>query len=525
MSSNNIFPSFFLLLFFLSLINHFYPSGIPAVEGYIKVNPSNLQFIDELNRTKIFHGVNAVYKIAPFYPRTDSFHPNTSLTDIDLKNLRNWGFNIIRLYIAWEGTEPQRGVYNTNYLLNLQKIVQNCQKYGIHVILDAHQDVMSNKFCGEGFPDWAVHYDTEDFPYPFLNYHFRKNETTGAPLTEDCLKHAFFQYYLTRSASNAWQNFYDNYNGIRDAFANFWNFVANYFKSEENILGYEIINEPWAGDFYKDITLLLDQTGKADRVNLMPLYKQVNSAIRKADKNHIILFEPTVSDLLSAGFESSPLGSEDLDKQVFSYHVYCGDVNKTGDPQSRIICSIGDDISFVEKERTVKKLKVGGFLTEFGALSNFSSSGKELNWITGIADDYLRSWTYWQFKYYEDITTAAMPPTIESFYGVDGQLQTLKVKSLSRTYAQSVCGDIIRMKFDPESANFHLQFRVNSICQNQPTVIYLNQDYYYSNGFNVKVNPSKSLKAEQKEKNYLQFTIQPGTVKVGDSIDILITSE
>ena len=29
-------------------------------------------------------------------------------------------------------------------------------KYGIYSLLDAHQDVLSQKFCGEGIPDWAV---------------------------------------------------------------------------------------------------------------------------------------------------------------------------------------------------------------------------------------------------------------------------------------------------------------------------------------------------------------------------------
>ena len=29
-------------------------------------------------------------------------------------------------------------------------------KYGINVLLDMHQDVLSAKFCGEGIPDWAV---------------------------------------------------------------------------------------------------------------------------------------------------------------------------------------------------------------------------------------------------------------------------------------------------------------------------------------------------------------------------------
>ena len=30
-------------------------------------------------------------------------------------------------------------------------------QYGIYSLLDCHQDVLSEKFCGEGVPDWAVY--------------------------------------------------------------------------------------------------------------------------------------------------------------------------------------------------------------------------------------------------------------------------------------------------------------------------------------------------------------------------------
>ena len=64
----------------------------------------------------IFHGVNTVYKTFPFYPDTENYNSNYSLTDLDLQNLRNWGFNHIRLHIAWEGVEPVRGEYNYTYI-------------------------------------------------------------------------------------------------------------------------------------------------------------------------------------------------------------------------------------------------------------------------------------------------------------------------------------------------------------------------------------------------------------------------
>ncbi len=58
-------------------------------------------FMDQYNRVTVYHGVNAVFKTFPFYPETEVFSTNYSLTDKDLFNLRNWGMNVIRLHVAW----------------------------------------------------------------------------------------------------------------------------------------------------------------------------------------------------------------------------------------------------------------------------------------------------------------------------------------------------------------------------------------------------------------------------------------
>lgn len=54
------------------------------------------------------------------------------------------------LHAGWQGYEPQRGMYNSTYLDMLEKIVNMLSKYNIHVLLDAHQDVLNRKYCGEG---------------------------------------------------------------------------------------------------------------------------------------------------------------------------------------------------------------------------------------------------------------------------------------------------------------------------------------------------------------------------------------
>ena len=55
----------------------------------IKLNPITRKFIDDSNRTVIFHGVNIVVKQPPYLPITDHFDPQMSLSAEDIQNLTN----------------------------------------------------------------------------------------------------------------------------------------------------------------------------------------------------------------------------------------------------------------------------------------------------------------------------------------------------------------------------------------------------------------------------------------------------
>ena len=86
----------------------------------LKVDPTSSLFIDQYNRSLIYHGVNVVFKTFPFYPDTEKFSSKYSLTDMDLYNLKHWGMNTIRLHVAWEGVEPKKGQYNYTYVEKLK---------------------------------------------------------------------------------------------------------------------------------------------------------------------------------------------------------------------------------------------------------------------------------------------------------------------------------------------------------------------------------------------------------------------
>jgi aryl-phospho-beta-D-glucosidase BglC (GH1 family) len=50
----------------------------------------------------------------------------------------------------------------------------------------------------------------------------------------------------------------------------FWKVVAKKFSDNPNVIGYDILNEPWAANMYHDASLFYD-TKKFDRTKLFPL--------------------------------------------------------------------------------------------------------------------------------------------------------------------------------------------------------------------------------------------------------------
>ena len=486
-----------------------------------KVDPTQQKIVDQYGRIAIFHGVNVIYKTFPYYPITDHYDSNSSLCDEDLQHLVDWGFNMIRLYVAWQGVEPSLGQYNYTYIEELRKIVRMCAKYNISVLLDAHQDLLSNKFCGEGFPLWAFN-KSDSFPAP-LPFSIPV-DAEGLPNISYCLRHDFAEYYFTYDIQNAFEQLYLNYNGLADAMGDMWAIVAQYFKDEPNVIGYELLNEPFAANMYSNYEYMADPSLN-DVDHLMPFYKLLNDKIRAVDNETIIFFEPTVDDLLTIDLTEGPGGPEYNDRQVFSYHIYCPDVNNLGEPYSAAICQSFDNMFIESRVQAAKAIGVPGFLTEFGALSNSNSSVKEVDFITGLVEQRFESWVYWQFKYYNDITTIANPGTTESFYFNNGTLQSNKVIALSRPYAYAICGNPVYTSFDPKMHIFDFSFAPSYNCSGQSTELYLSEEFYYSNGLDIEIEGCSgcSLNKNLQSKRFVLY-VPPGMNSNDNIITIKINS-
>lgn len=124
--------------------------------------------------------------------------------------------------------------------------------------------------------------------------------------------------------------------------------MARAFNATSGVIGHEIINEPWAGNWYADPFLMVP--GIADRLNLQPLYDRVQRAIRRGDSQHAILFESvTWDDFFPVGFNETPGGDPNTG---LSFHYY-GNVNLNASTQ------------FDSRAKDWARLRAAPLLTEF----------------------------------------------------------------------------------------------------------------------------------------------------------------
>lgn len=146
-----------------------------AVQGLLPITLLQRQggdrvFIDSAGRERIFHGTNAVVKGPPWHPDPYTFSADISMAKEDFEWMQRLGLNVVRLGVLWSGVEPTRGHYNETYLDQLDMIVTLAAAHGVYTLLDWHQDGISEHFCGEGAPSWAIRRAEQPqlrYPFPF----------------------------------------------------------------------------------------------------------------------------------------------------------------------------------------------------------------------------------------------------------------------------------------------------------------------------------------------------------------------
>jgi endoglycosylceramidase len=319
-----------------------------------------------------------------------------------------------------------------------------------------HAYIVRATFLKEGQPK-------QKFPYP-IDDPYTVDES-GVPSDADCARYDWSTYYFTEATGTAFQALYNNTAGIQDAFANFWKIIATEFRDIPNVIGYELINEPFAGDVIHRPDLILP--GIADKVNLQPLYERISNDIRKIDTKKLIFFEPTTWSDFGSGFTQTPGGPEFQNRTVLAYHHY-------------IPPDLSLEQSFMARMNDLNKLGCGGMLTEYDSSDNVNV-WNETKRLIDFCNKLKQSWIGWEYKPLVPITGWGW-----GLWGQNGTFNTDLAKILSQTYAQRVCGQIALQYFDTETARYTLRYSLIPKCT-APTIIYTNEKLHYPKGYFVTV--------------------------------------
>jgi endoglycosylceramidase len=397
---------------------------VPGVPSYMTA-PGGPYFYDADNRMVILHGTNVVYKHPPFIAYPAPGRP-WNFDASDAARMRDLGFNLVRLGIEWQALEPGSGGPNQpnictpgspadphefnqaiamQYLRHVAAIVKLLSHYGIYTLLDMHQDVYNSNFRGEGAPDWAVCTDNR----PIVPNGGRWSNNYANPELQTAVEHF-------------WSN--DVVGNLQGEFDHVWATVANYFKDDRWVVGYDPFNEPFSTETQQASQSTFSgqlecfYTGKAHTGFLAdgrsPLVcpsdvptEGVIPSIEASDRHHLVFVEPDIY-WVTGGNIPSQLGPMPFSRIVFNFHDYCGDRSPvTGDPTNLFGCLESEETSAGEQD--VVRLSMSSafqpsgpalFMSEFGATSSVALAGFDAEWA---ALDQV-GWSYWAWKYYSDPT-------------------------------------------------------------------------------------------------------------------------
>lgn len=249
----------------------------------------------------------------------------------DIQFIKDAGFNVVRIPFSYRllvGSGYPPPLEGVGYRL-LDQVIGWCRDAGLYVILDMH--------AAPGGQTGSVMDDSWGYPYVY----------------EDAAS--------------------------QDLTIRLWRKLAERYKDETIVLGYDLLNEPIA-HYLETATL---------EPKLEPLYKRITQVIREVDPHHLVIVEGS-----HWGSDFSVFGPPFDDKLVYSFHKYW--VPPTDE-------TIAQYVAFRQR------YEVPLFMGEAGEADN--------GWIRGLRsllERYDIGWAFWPYKRLEATSSVlSVPKTTE----------------------------------------------------------------------------------------------------------------
>ena len=429
------------------------------------------RFVDPRGRHVLLHGINLVNKD----PRAGYLYDEgPSLYE----KMHDWGLNVIRLGVIWDGLEPKPGVYDEAYLRRLDQQIAWAQAQGLLVFLDMHQDLYSVRFA-DGAPEWATL--TDAAPHIDLG-----GVWSDAYFTSPAVQAALDAFWANSPAPDGV--------GVQDHYARAWAYLAQRYAHEPAVIGFDLMNEPFPGtaavraqgimfatgaeliaamdassgdmaaadagspeevlarqwltpqgrsailELLRDLDLyaqVIDATeplyAEFERTHLMAMYHRVAKAIRSTGSTQALFLETTMGSNMgvSSAIEPLLLAEERDPAQVYAPHGYDLVVDTPDIAQAS-----PERVEFIFRRHgeTASRLEMPMLVGEWGAYGNSPGTLPAAWHVVHQFETLLCGETYWTYT-----------PEVE---------YAPCFRAIQRPYPERVSGTLLSYHCDPEAGVF-----------------------------------------------------------------------
>lgn len=302
--------------------------GMLHMENFINGYPANEEAMRQ--------GLKSVLGEKKYNLYFDTFLKNY-FTDADAAYIKSLGLNLVRIPINYRMFEDDMNprVFKMEAFAYLDSVIEMCARHKIYTIIDLH-----------ALPGAQ-------------NQHWHSDNPTHIAA-----------FWLHKD--------------FQDRALQLWEVIADRYKDQSWVAGYDLINEP------------ADPT----REKVVPYYKRLNDAIRKIDEKHILFLE---GDRYATEFDKF---TEVWDNVVYTNHDYAAPgfgVEYPGYTRDRYYDKDTLEKDFIKKSEFMFSHKVPVWVGEFGPVYTGDSVKDEMRYRVlkdqlAYYNKYKVSWCIWLYK-------------------------------------------------------------------------------------------------------------------------------
>jgi endoglycosylceramidase len=382
---------------------------------------------DGLGRVVFLRGVNAGgrSKFAPYVPFDYPAGQYAQALGTYMDRAASWGIDAMRVPFTWSALEPTQGTYDQDWIAQYQQLIDAAWARGIWSVVDFHQDIYSESFCGDGFPGWTL-------------------GPTWPPYTHDCPDWQL-EYFQDKSVEDAFDAFWASGSPTQPLYLAAWDTMIARFQNEAGVLGFEPFNEPAAGTANQS---------SFEATTLTAFFSMVVPHMRALAPQALVFVDaPGVDSVGATTAMTKPTG----DGIVFAPHFYP--------------ISAGQDTSIVlpgiQSWASVGAAwNVPVFLGEFGFTSTSANAADFMTAHFQALDTLGMGGTEWEYS----VESEEWNSESDSVVGSDGT-ENAVAQALIRPFARAVAGGSITQAWDADAGTFTLAYTPASASSGAGTTI------------------------------------------------------